>query len=228
MTTTFRFARPKDKKLALVVTGTGRSGTGFASRWLMSIGIPSGHELFFSHGGLPAAQKVLRRRYHDVIADCSWLAGPYLDSVPLQDALIVHQVRHPKKVIESCMRAPIGRMPHYAFFLERHLPVMRGYLGELNKTACRWIHWNAMIENVARERESLFWRVEDGTDDLLQWLDGHGMVDAGKLHPAQLYGNTRHNAHRGEPVEARLEDVHPMLRSTLEDMMTRYGYDRWE
>ena len=53
------------------------------------------------------------------------------------------------------------------------------------------------------------------------------MVDASKLHPAQLYGNTRHNAHRGEPVEARLEDVHPMLRPTLDDMMARYGYDRW-
>lgn len=126
------------------------------------------------------------------------------------------------------MRAPIGRMPHYAFFLERHLPVIRGYLGELNKTACRWIHWNAMIENVTRERESLFWRIEDGTDDLLQWLDQHGMVDASRLHPAQLYGNTRHNAHRGEPVEARIEDVHPMLRPALEDMMARYGYDRWE
>lgn len=223
-----RFARPRDRTLQLVVTGTGRSGTGFAARWLISIGIPAGHELFFSYGGLPMARKLLMRRYHDVVAECAWEAAPFLDSAPLQDALVVHQVRHPKKVIESCMRASISRMPSYAFFLEQHLPNARGYSSELNRTAHRWIYWNRMIEDAIEDRESFFWRVEDGTDGLLWWLDEQDMIDAKKIHPAQMYNNTRINHHRGEPAEARLEDVHPMLIQPLQDMMRRYGYDRWE
>jgi len=223
------FARPVGRQLKLIVTGTGRSGTGFAAQWLISIGIPAGHELFFSFGGLPMAQRLLALRYHEVIADCSWEAAPFLGSEPLRNALVVHQVRHPKKVAESCMRMSISRMPTYAFFLEMQLPIVRGYRGELNKTICRWIHWNQMIEDAIQDRESFFWRLEDGTDGLLQWLDEHEMVDASKLHPAQIFGNTRHNAHRGSgPVEARLEDVHPMLRPALDDMMARYGYDRWD
>lgn len=225
--TLVRFARPKDRKLDLIVTGTGRSGTGFAAQWLISIGIPAGHEIFFSHGGLPAAKRMLARRYHEVVADCAWEAAPYLNSAPLRDALVIHQVRHPKKVIESCMRVPIGRMPTYAFFLERHLPQLRGYIGELNKTACRWVFWNRMIENAIQERRHYFWRIEDGTDGLLQWLDKCGMVDAKTIHPAQMYANTRRNQHRGESVEARLEDIHPTLIRPLQDMMTRYGYQEW-
>ena len=226
MTTLIKFARMKDRTLDLVVTGTGRSGTGFASRWLISIGIPAGHELFFSYQGLRQAQRLLAARHHEVVAECSWLAAPHLSSAPLQDALIVHQVRHPKKVIESCMRAEAH--PNYSFFLERHLPLVRGYRGALNKAACRWVHWNRVIQDATQRRECYLWCIEDGTDGLLDWLDGHGMVNASRLHPARIYSNTQHNSHRGEPVEARIEDVHPMLRKPLENMMARYGYDRWE
>jgi len=171
---------------------------------------------------------MLAARHYQLVGECSWEAAPYLDSQPLRGALAVHQVRHPKKMIESCMRVPPSITPHYAMYLERHLPPLRQYQTEQDKATCRWVYWNRMIEASLQGRESYFWRIEDGTDGVLHWLDDKGLVDASKIHPAQVFTNTRHNHKRGDPVHARLEDVHPTLIHPLEAMMKRYGYDRWE
>lgn len=223
-----RFARKKNRTLDLVVTGTGRCGTAFASRWLVSVGISAGHEMFFSHGGLPMALKLLTRRAPRVVADCAWEAAPYLTSAPLKDALLIHQVRHPKRVIESCMRSSVDRMPRYAAFVYGHLPGIKVYTGDLDRTAYRWIHWNRMIEKECAERPSFRWCIEDGTDGLLQWLGEQGIIDAQKIHPAQMFSNKTMNRHRGEYVEARIGDIAPALRYPLLEMAAEYGYDRWE
>jgi len=222
------FARAVDRALELVVTGTGRSGTGYAARWLTSVGIPAGHEAFFDHRGLEHALRMLASRGEHYRAECSWEAAPFLDSQPLRDALVVHQVRHPKRVIESCLRVPPGITPHYERYLEKHLTLVLRYKTELDKAACRWVHWNQMIEEAAQGREHYFWRVEDGTDGLLRWLDRHGLVDASRFNRAQMFHNTRHNHKHGPPVEARLEDICPELGFALRDQMDRYGYLRWE
>ena len=222
------FAHQLERKLKIVVTGTGRSGTGFAARWLTSIGIPSGHEMFFDFHGLDRALRTLAIRDFHIVGECSWEAAPYLDSAPLCDALLVHQVRHPKKVLESCMRVPPGRTKHYYDYLVEHLPLIARYRSDLDKAACRWIYWNQMIEAQTQRRESYFWRVEDGTDGLLRWLDECGLVDAGRINPAQMFSNTRHNHKHGPHQVARLESVHPDLRFALEDQMRRYGYQRWD
>ena len=222
-----RFARPTDRTLRLIVTGTGRSGTGFAARWLTSIGIPAGHEQFWDHRGHEHALHMLAARHYQMQAECSWEAAPYLSSQPLKDALAIHQVRHPKKMIESCMRVPPSLAPHYAMYLERHLPPLRQYKTEQNKAACRWVYWNLMIEELLLGRTTYFWRIEDGTDGVLDWLDSKGVVDAAKIHPAQVFTNTRHNHKHGDPVHAQLENIHPTLIQPLREMMERYGYDRW-
>ena len=222
------FVRPKARTLAIVVTGTGRSATGFASQWLTSVGVPSGHEVFFDHRGLEHALHMLAARHYHLVGECSWEAAPYLDSQPLRDALVVHQVRHPRKVIESCLRVPQEVAPHYARYMERHLPRIAQYRRTIDKAACRWVYWNRMVEDAIRERESYFWRVEDGTDALLDWLIDKGLVQREKVVPVQMFGNTHYNHKHGPDVRARLEDIHPMLCSTLLDQMKRYGYLRWD
>jgi len=222
-----RFERETNRTLDVVVTGTGRCGTAFAARWLVSVGISAGHEMFFSHGGLPAALKALARRGPGVIADCAWEAAPYLTSAPLKNALLIHQVRHPKRVIESCMRLSVDHMPQYAAFAYRHLPGILQYTGDLDRTAYRWIHWNRMIEKQCADRPSFRWRIEDGQDGLLWWLDRHGKVIHRKIHPAAMFCNTTLNHHRGEPVEALIKNIDPTLRYPLLEMAAQYGYDRW-
>ena len=71
------------RTLRVVVTGTGRSGTGFAARWLTSAGIPCGHEAFFSHRGYDKALVRLDLKYPELAAESSWMAAPYLDTPPL-------------------------------------------------------------------------------------------------------------------------------------------------
>ena len=222
------FVKLEDRRLRIIVTGTGRSGTGFASRWLTSVGIPAGHEAFFDWRGLEHAVRLLALREPHFVGECSWEAAPFLNSDPLRDALVVHQVRHPRRVIESCLRVPVGVMPRYERFLFEHLPVVRRYKTELDRTACRWVHWNRMIEEAIQGREYYFWRVEDGTDGLLRWLDGHGLVDASQVKPAMQFANTHYNHKHGPPVEARLEDICPELGFALRDQIDRYGYLRWE
>ena len=85
-----------------------------------------------------------------------------------------------------------------------------------------------MIEFQIRGRACYFWRVEDGTDGLLRWLDERGLVDAAAINPAQMFSNTRHNHKHGPAQVARLEEIHPDLRGALTDQMRRYGYERWD
>ena len=226
--TLISFARPEARTLAIVVTGTGRSGTGFASRWLTSVSVPCGHEAFFVHRGLEHALLMLKMRHQHYVGDCSWEAAPHLDSQPLRDALVVHQVRHPKRVIDSCMRVPQMVTPHYARYMERHLPRIARYRRTMDRAACRWVWWNRMIERAVEGRDSYFWRVEDGVWDLLDWLADKELVDREKVAPARMFSNTRYNHKHGPPVDAKLEDVHPDLRYALSDQMRRYGYLRWE
>ena len=213
------------RRFRVVVTGTGRSGTGFAAQWLTSAGLPCGHEAFFSVLGWEGAQPQMRRR-PELVAESSWLAVPWLDKPPLREALLVHQVRHPRRVIESCLRHPPGTTPAYLEYLERHCPHVARFHDDLNKAAARWVYWNQRIEEAAEGRESYFWRVEDGEAGLLAWLQEQGAV--GEVDGAHLYDNRGYNPHRPD-VETRadLEAVHAYLRGPLQDMMGRYGYE-WD
>jgi len=85
-----------------------------------------------------------------------------------------------------------------------------------------------MVETQIQNRECFFWRVEDGTNGLLRWLDKQGLVDAEKIKPAQMFANTRYNHKHGPKKVVQLEDIHPNLIWPLQDQMRRYGYNRWE
>lgn len=226
--TTVAFARPQNRTLDVVVTGTGRSGTGFAAKWLTSIGIPCGHEAFFTYPGLEHALRILRTRHGHLRAESSWEAAPHLDCAPLKDALLIHQVRHPKRVIESCLRVPPAVTPSYEKYLERYLPETAKYSDTLNKTACRWIYWNQMIEGACRGRPHYFWRVEDGTSGLYDFLIKRGLANPGKVKRSAIFTNTRYNHKHGPEAEAKIEQVHPDLRTVLLGQMSTYGYLGWD
>ena len=210
------------RRFQVIVTGTGRSGTGFAAQWLSSAGVPCGHEQFFTFTGWDGAQSRMRRR-PELVAESSWLAAPWLDKPQLADALVIHQVRHPKKVAESCMRHPPGTTPEFLQYLEHHCPTVAKYPDDLNKAIARWVYWNWAIEDACQDRAYYRWKVEDGEEKLLAWLQEQGVV--GEVDPEHLYSNRSYNPHRHEvQAEARLEDVAPELRKPLLETMRRYGY----
>lgn len=76
-----------------VVTGTARSGTAYAAMLLSGLGLRIGHEDVFG----PRTRSFDGWQGQD--GDSSWLAAPFLDQLP--DALVLHQLRHPLKVVRS-------------------------------------------------------------------------------------------------------------------------------
>jgi len=214
------------RRFQVVVTGTGRSGTGFAASWLTSAGLPCGHEAFFTFTGWDGAVNLMRRR-PELVAESSWLAAPWLDKPQLSDALLIHQVRHPRKVAESCMLQSPGCTPPYLSYMEAHCPIIAAYDDDLNKAVARWIFWNRMIDDAGVGRPSYLWRVEDGEAGVLAWLQQWGLVSE-DVDPATLYANRRHNPHRQDVAAvARWDDIAAELRAPLLEMMERYGYQEW-
>lgn len=121
--------------MRMVVTGTGRSGTGWAAATLNSAGIFTGHENVFT----PRTVKPLS--YIDWCgykADCSWLAVPRLPLMNVKAALIV---RDPLEVVTSMAHIGFGLgmhdndHAHVARELTNMEPSLDGYLKF-------WVHWN--------------------------------------------------------------------------------------
>lgn len=92
--------------MRLVVTGTGRSGTGWAAAILNSAGIFTGHERVFTPRTVQQGTHIDWCEYH---ADCSWLAVPRLPLMNVRAALIV---RNPLDVVASMTHIGFGKGMH--------------------------------------------------------------------------------------------------------------------
>jgi hypothetical protein len=187
------------KKLEYLIVGTGRSGTVFYAKLLTSLGIPCGHESFFNYQDIDGA--ILRlsgkapptlsdcsqfkhdgtptpfiRYLHDLVAESSYMAVPYLHHECLNDTKIIHVVRHPVRVVNSFVNylgyfhSPslcLPPNPIYESFIYRHLPELRNYPAPLERAAMYYVLWNELIE----KRETLArFKVEDGPGPLQNLL----------------------------------------------------------
>ena len=74
-----------------IITGCGRSGTGFYSNLMKENGINCGHESYISLRG---------PKSFNFVAESSWLAVPFLASIP-DNYYIIRTLRDPFKVIKS-------------------------------------------------------------------------------------------------------------------------------
>lgn len=222
--TTHELYRPgPPRQLALLVTGTGRCGTGFASQWLTSAGVRCGHESFFMYRGYEAAMQRMAM-FHQFAADASWMAAPYLDEEHLKGVPVVHQIRHPKKVIASWIRKHPHSTPRYWKFFLSHCPEVEQIEQVIDQFAARYVLWNELIESKLDGRDFYRWRVEDGEDGLLAWLADRKIVDTTYLDRRMLYPNKSYNSKSGEPREIALEQVSEPWRTRLAEIADRYGY----
>ncbi len=213
-------------KIDLIITGTGRCGTGYVAQLLSSAGFPCGHEAIFTWPGLDFAKAQLEAQPF-LRGDASWLAAAHLDNDILSEAKVVHLVRHPQRVIESCLRANPGRTPPYLRYLEKHCPEVARYESVLDKAAARYIYWNELIEQATENRESLFYKIEYGITPLLSWMYDQQLLDESKVDESKLFSDTAYNHKAGPTKKAYLEDMSPELREPLLEICERYGY-LWE
>lgn len=128
--------------MKLLVTGAGRCGTWWLTHALRSCGIPATHEVAYDH------------QHHgegEWACEVSWLAAPY---TPLDDAHVVHLVRHPLDQIAS--RAawgsfepddPPGRYdPRIkgAWAVDQ-VPAIAAGRSPVERAAIHWARWNELI-----------------------------------------------------------------------------------
>ena len=210
------------QKPALIITGTGRCGTGFAAQWLTSAGLRTGHEVIFMYRGLDAALKRMAM-FSQFRADASWMAAPFLNHEFLADVPVIHQMRHPKKVIESWIRKSTEEhTPRYWQFVLEHAPKVGEQEREIDQFAARYVEWTNLIE---RRPDAIKWRVEDGEEQIFSWLTERGFirdVDRDRLFPDKSY-----NHKSGERVNVTLDDISEPWRSRLAAICERYHYEDW-
>lgn len=107
-------------QLTLVVTGTGRCGTGYVSKVLERAGVRCGHETAYTPHG--------ERYVPGLEAEASWLAVPYLSGLRKRGVSVGMVYRHPAAVISSLVGIgffdPDGHPGHkpYADFARLHCP----------------------------------------------------------------------------------------------------------
>lgn len=102
--------------MKVIVTGTGRCGTGFMARVLTEAGIPCGHERVFTHWGDVAPQID-----DPQLADASWMAVPWLVHHPA--ALVLLPYRTPEQVLGSFLGIGFYAQPSvYRTFVYREFP----------------------------------------------------------------------------------------------------------
>ncbi len=204
------------KNIEFVITGCGRSGTGYVSELLNSAGLKCGHESVFGIKGPGFNGNHYR-------ADASWFSAPFLSDLP-PDVKILHIVRNPAKVVSSFHRIGLcadtmwiqfskGKTPieflrkdgcrplklrkHFRRFayVRGHRQLLGKYttcLGEsseVNRLWQYWYQWNKLVEKQLSEisNESFVIRLEDVESRLEELEEFFGIKNGlGFVNPANL------------------------------------------
>lgn len=202
--------------LKFVVAQTGRSGSGYTALKLTKLGIPTGHEDVFN--------PVMTQRT-DLVGDSSWMATPYLGEF---SGKVIHQVRHPAKVIRSWV---VASPPHflspfhpYGGFRAKYSPWAAEAIGPAYHVTLEWaarhyIEWNRMIEPHA------IYRFQIENPDWLEITEAIGL-------PCTTEGGAvdkEYNKHV-PPGHGVKREALPKLScfDELNSIATEYGYDLME
>lgn len=205
----------------IVITGTGRCGTGYVAKLLTGAGVDCGHEGVFKFDGWDKAVKRLEET--ELEADASWLAAPYLDRLNEED-VIVHLVRHPKPTIDSFRRIGFfnprtwrNHLP-YSRFTKDHVIDAWEHTTTKMRAAHFYYVWNRMIEELAPD--AIFHRIGDGGKKLLEKL---GIEYEGR----ELFDDKRYN-HRDGPINSDVvlpDDLWDPCKTWIKEMAEDYEYE---
>lgn len=123
----------------LLVVGTGRCGTRYASHVLRAAGVECGHEQVYT---FRVALGIRQPRWATFTADSSWLAVPPL---PVAEARTLLLVRHPLDVVHSMLALgwfADDQRKDVARVIYRHRPQIRAEATRPDKALAMWVHWN--------------------------------------------------------------------------------------
>lgn len=210
----------------LVITGTGRSATGYIARVLQTAGVEVGHEGVF--GPLQALGEA-PVEWRDLPGDSSWLAVPLLETIT---ATVVLQVRHPVATIASLVGMGLfadSAPQHgpYRRVIEIHAGHVLDHPTEVERAAAFWTLWTTR----ARRYASAWYRVEDlGVVEVCGLMKIMGCRpsmaharDALANVPSDYNSHTFEFMHRAPVVGADIP--RGRVRDELQECATAFGYD---
>lgn len=127
------------KNQLIVVTGCGRSGTTFSSKWLKEAGFDVGHERL-GKGGVSS--------WYLCSGSSKVPLGPSYSDIKDLNLLIIHQVRDPLDAISS-MQAT-GK-PSWRF-LSKEIPINNDIDSKVLKAMKYYYYWNLKAEYISSHR----------------------------------------------------------------------------
>lgn len=133
-----------------LITGCGRSGTGWAAALFTALGYPCGHEDQFSWnkaGPLAASE-------------ASWLAVPHLDALPPRTP-VLRIMRDPYAVVQSA--TALGLLRHGAHVYDQYIEHHRPDIVQASDHLGRVIRWAALWDESMDDRLPLL-RTRDYDD----------------------------------------------------------------
>lgn len=200
-----------NKKQKVLITGTGRSGTHYTARLLQTLGLDVPHEQIGEHG--TASWKHIRSGVFEVIGKNR---TQHIDSHGFDQ--IIHQVRHPLKVIASMQTFSLSSWSYMAKFIDidtEASPLMRGMQA--------WLRWNEMIEHEADWR----FQIEQINNAFPRICEAFNIEPAEIPHLSEKQRDSRKN--RYKPLSwANLENIDQGLTKLIMEKTSVYGYDTQE
>jgi spore maturation protein CgeB len=150
-----------------VIVATPRAATGYTARLLERLGISCGHERFFHLKG--TLTDFLGQP--DGTGDSSWMGVPFIDQLDT-DVRIVHQTRHPLKVIQSLLdlrfldldaeghSVRTGTRGKFTEFALRHCPELLEQRDDRARAIWFYYYWNKRIDERCTHHPILRYPVE--------------------------------------------------------------------
>lgn len=229
MASLFRFVGHSVRRI--LVTGCGRSGTQFMAGVLSYVGLKSGHEqVYETQRCLEGDAGKIEEAWGMSHAESSWLAAPFLGSLPDDGVTILHVLRHPLKVVR-CWEGHKILMGESgaAALVHRHLPeCMQGDSAE--RAVRYWRGWNRIIDVAGKWRHNLYrFRIEELTPEWLAIvleLSGY-KVRAELIREALMEGVSRKlgSCHHNEEERLTWEWMEKVKGgSELREQAREYGY----
>jgi hypothetical protein len=197
----------------ILVTGTGRSGTGYMSRLLMSAGLPCGHEEIISF--LVNLVRLLNQ--DEKIGESSWHAAPLLHLPFFNDTTIIHAVRHPLNVIQSLrgIKFFIDKDLHY-WYVVYFLPKLKN-LSSDKAPFYFFIEWTKLILKYESDQRYIRHKVEDDPVSLVERLGGE---------TSNLFSDTKYNTRWEDekPTILTPEEIPAEYKTEFLEIAERTGY----
>jgi hypothetical protein len=198
-----------------LITGAGRSGTGWASAFFTALGYPCGHETVFGVNGPGAFNQ----------PDSSWLAVPYAAQTPLCTPLL-RIMRDPRQVVMSALaKGFLADLDDpFARYVRSFRPSITRPADHLTRVIRYVALWDDPLDDLGHtvlKSDGGLEHQASAVDVATRTLHARGMIADAMV----LVGNRVNTSREGEPDPVSLEwlATHPdyaLIRRRAE----RFGY----